>query len=271
MRVELTFLGVRGSTCAPGADFVRYGGHTSCVAVTPAGGDVPTLLLDAGTGIRSATAMLGGEAFRGSILVSHLHWDHVQGLPFFAAGDRPQARVSLSVPAQDGASGRDLLAQLMSPPGFPIEPEGLVGDWRFEALEAGTTTVEGFGVTAVDVEHKGGRTFGYVVEEAGRRVAYVPDHAPAVGMSDAFLEALRGVDVLVHDAQFLEGERPRARDYGHATVDDAVHLGETVGARTVVLFHHGPHRVDDALDTMADLVPTDLEVVTAYEGMTLVP
>ena len=103
---------------------------------------MPTLLLDAGTGIRSATAMLGGEAFRGSILVSHLHWDHVQGLPFFAAGDRPQARVSLSVPAQDGASGRDLLAQLMSPPGFPIEPEGLVGDWR-ETLPPLVDALEG--------------------------------------------------------------------------------------------------------------------------------
>jgi phosphoribosyl 1,2-cyclic phosphodiesterase len=267
--VRLTFLGVRGSTCAPGADFVRYGGHTSCVAVTPRDGDRPTLLLDAGTGIRGATAMLGGEAFRGTILVSHLHWDHVQGLPFFAAGDRPDAAVTMVVPAQGGASGRDLLAQLMSPPGFPIEPEGLIGDWRFESLEAGTTELEGFGVTAVDVEHKGGRTFGFVLEEDGRRVAYVPDHAPAVGVSDRLLQALDGVDVLVHDAQFLEWERPRARDYGHATVDDAVHLGEKVGARTVVLFHHGPHRVDDALDTMADVVPTHLEVVTAREGLVL--
>ncbi|PKW25454.1 MBL fold metallo-hydrolase [Phycicoccus duodecadis] len=267
--MELTFLGVRGSTCAPGPRFVRYGGHTACVAVTARGGDRPVLLLDAGTGIRSASAMLRGEAFRGTVLVSHLHWDHVQGLPFFAAGDREDARVTVQVPAQGGASGRDLLAQLMSPPGFPIEPEGLIGDWSFEAVEAGKSVVEGLGVTSVDVEHKGGRTFGYVLEEDGRRVAYVPDHAPAVGVSDELLAALQGVDVLVHDAQFLEWERPRARDYGHATVDDAVHLGERVGARRLVLFHHGPHREDDALDTMAQVVPTDLEVVTAREGMVL--
>ena len=267
--MRLTFLGVRGSTCAPGPDFVRYGGHTSCIAVTPRGGDKPILLLDAGTGIRSAPAMLHGDAFQGSILVSHLHWDHVQGLPFFPAGDRADAVVRMYVPAQDGRSGRDLLAQLMSPPGFPIEPEGLLGDWTFETLEPGPTTVEGFGVTAVEVEHKGGRTYGYVIEDDGYRVAYVPDHAPAVGVSDELLEALNDVDVLIHDAQFLEWERPRARDYGHATVDDAVHLGERVGARTVVLFHHGPHRTDDALDTMADVVPTDLEVVTAREGLVL--
>lgn len=267
--MELTFLGVRGSTCAPGADFVRYGGHTSCVAVTPSGGDRPTLILDAGTGIRSATGLLGRDAFRGSILATHMHWDHVQGLPFFAAGDRAGARVALHVPAQDGASGRDLVARLMSPPAFPIGPEGLLGDWTFVALEPGEMEVEGFRVVAVEVEHKGGRTYGYVVEEAGRRVGYVPDHAPAAGMTEDAVAALSGVDVLVHDAQFLESEGRRARDYGHATVDDAVHLGERVGAGTVVLFHHGPQRTDEALDTMADVVPTGLEVVTAFEGMTL--
>ena len=267
--MRLTFLGVRGSTCAPGADFVRYGGHTSCVAVTPAGATVPTVFLDAGSGLRAAQSMFNGGAFRGSILVSHLHWDHVQGLPFLPAVDRTDARVSLVIPSDGSASGRDLLARQMSPPSFPIEPEGLLGDWTFEGIDAGTSTREGFTVTAVDVEHKGGRTFGYVVAEAGRRVAYVPDHAPAVGVSEDLLAALDGVDVLVHDAQFLEWERPRARDFGHATVDDAVRLAERVGARRLVLFHHGPHRVDDDLDSMADVVETDLDVVTAAEGLVL--
>ena len=109
-------LGVRGSTPAPGADFVRYGGHTSCLAITAEGGDRPTLVLDAGTGLRSLTTQLGGAAFDGSIVLSHLHWDHMQGLPFFAAGDRDAARVDLYVPAQDGRSGRDLLAHSFSPP-----------------------------------------------------------------------------------------------------------------------------------------------------------
>ncbi|MDO8105854.1 MBL fold metallo-hydrolase [Isoptericola sp. b441] len=267
--MRLTFLGVRGSTCAPGAGFVRYGGHTSCVAVTAAGGTTPVLVLDAGTGLRSLTPMLGGAAFRGTIMVSHLHWDHVQGLPFFAAGDRPDAEVRLVLPAQDGRSGYELLAQLMSPPGFPITPDGLLGDWRLDVMEPGTEVIDGFGITAVDVEHKGGRTYGFVVEEAGRRVAYVPDHAPAVAVSDRLLAVLDGVEVLVHDAQFLEWERPRARDYGHATVDDAVHLAERVGAGKVVLFHHSPARGDDELDTMAAAVPTDLEVVTAHEGLEL--
>jgi phosphoribosyl 1,2-cyclic phosphodiesterase len=270
--VKVQLLGVRGSTPAPGADFVRYGGHTSCVAITAEGGERPTLVLDAGTGLRSLTALLDGAAFDGSIVLSHLHWDHMQGLPFFAAGDRDAARVDLYVPAQDDRSGRDLLAQSFAPPSFPITPEGLHGSWEFHALEPGTHKIQGMTVTAVEIEHKGGRTFGLRVEDEHGSLAYLPDHAPAAGMSDALHAMLDGVGVLLHDAQFLEGERPVAVDYGHATVQDAVQLGTSCGAHTVVLFHHSPARTDAGLDAIAswapDLAP-GLSVVVAREGMTL--
>jgi phosphoribosyl 1,2-cyclic phosphodiesterase len=270
MRVQL--LGVRGSTPAPGPDFVRYGGHTSCVAVTAEGGDRPTLVLDAGTGLRSLTALLDGRPFDGSIVLSHLHWDHMQGLPFFAAGDREGARVDVYVPAQDGRSGRNLLAHSFSPPSFPITPEGLHGTWGFHALEPGAQPVEGLALKAEEIEHKGGRTFGLRVDDELGSIAYLPDHAPAAGVSDAVHAMLDGVDVLVHDAQFLEGERPVAVDYGHATVQDAVKLAVSCGAHTVVLFHHSPARTDAALDEIAgwsrDLAP-ELTVVVAREGMAL--
>jgi len=264
--VRVDFLGVRGSVCAPGPDFVRYGGNTSCVAVRADGDAAPALLLDAGTGIRTVTAMLGGAPFRGTILVSHVHWDHVQGLPFFAAGDRAGASVRLVLPAQGGRSGRDLIAQTMSPPAFPITPEGLIGAWTFDAVQPGELEVEGFWVRAFEVAHKGGRTFGYTVRSGSVSVGYVPDHAPELGVSDDALAALAGVDVLVHDAQFLEHERPRAVDYGHATVDDAIRLAERVGAATVVLFHHGPHRTDDALDEIGRTFTASIPVLVAAEG-----
>ena len=99
--MRLWLLGVRGSTPAPGPDFVRYGGHTSCVAIAADGHDAPTLVLDAGTGLRTLTALLPGPAYRGAILLSHLHWDHVQGIPFFVAGDHYESVVDLYLPAQE--------------------------------------------------------------------------------------------------------------------------------------------------------------------------
>ena len=262
-------LGVRGSTAAPGPDFVRYGGHTSCVAVTHDGATVPTLVLDAGTGLRNVTERLGGRAYDGSILLSHLHWDHVQGLPFFAGGDRDDARVDVYLPAQDGADGRDLLAQTLSPPAFPITPEGLRGRWRFRAWDGAAREVEGFTVRAVEVVHKGGRTFAHRVERDGASLAYLPDHAPAAGTSPALMDLLRGVDLLVHDAQFLDGERPLAVDYGHATVEDAVALAVRCGAGALLLFHHSPPRTDEALDviaTRAARLAPGLPVSVAREG-----
>ena len=254
-------LGVRGSTPAPGPDVVRYGGHTSCVGVLADGADVPALVLDAGTGLRELTPLLGGASFRGSILVSHLHWDHVQGIPFFAAGDRPDARVHLYVPAQNSRTGRDLLAASMAPPNFPITPEGLQGEWTFSALESGYHTVEGFRVRATDVQHKGGRTFGYRVSDAGGSMAYIPDHVVSHGIDDAVRDLILDVDVLLHDAQFLDRERPTADNYGHSTVEDSVRLARECGVRHLVLFHHSPARRDEALDEIAGMYPADFVTV----------
>jgi len=264
--VQLVLLGVRGSTPAPGAGYVRYGGHTSCVAVQAAGATAPSLLMDAGTGIRELPGVLGSEPFRGSILLSHLHWDHVEGLPFCRAVDRDDARVDLYVPAQDEATPRDLLARMFSPPSFPIEPEGLLGTWRFLPAPEGATTVEGLEVTAVDINHKGGRTLGYRVASDTATFAYLPDHAPAQGVAPEVWELIDGVDVLLHDAQFTEAERRLADDYGHATVDETVALAAKAGVGLLVLFHHSPVRTDDQLDHILDMVESPVPVVLAREG-----
>ena len=252
--MRLLFCGVRGSTPAPGAEFARVGGHTSCVAV--AHDDQPwSLLLDAGTGIRRVTDHVEG-AFSGTLLLTHLHWDHVQGIPFFAAGDRDDARVRVLLPDQDGASAVDVLARAMSPPHFPIGPDGLRGDWRFDSLAPGAHEMEGFRVQAFDVPHKGGRTFGFRIDDANERggkgasVAYIPDHHPEPGSLPEIARACAGVDLLVHDAQFVEAERAVADAYGHATVDDAIDLAARAGARTLALFHHAPARRDEDVEAI---------------------
>jgi phosphoribosyl 1,2-cyclic phosphodiesterase len=271
MRVVLH--GVRGSTPAPGRSFLRVGGNTSCVAITPSGHDRPTLLLDAGTGLSSVTRDLSGSAFVGDLLLTHLHWDHVHGLPFFAAGDRDDARVRLLLPAQGDASpdrvgsAAELLAGSMSPPHFPIRPEGLRGDWSFEAIAPGTFTAGGCQVTAAEIPHKGGRTFGYRVEADGESLAYLPDHHPALTQHPG-LELAREVDVLCHGAMFHDSERATAHEYGHATLGETCRLATEARVGRVVLIHHAPTRTDDDVEAMAaELAGTGCPpTVVGHEG-----
>ena len=252
MRVHIC--GVRGSTPAPGPEFVRYGGNTSCVAVAR-DDEPPTLVLDAGTGLQRLTQVLDGRPFRGSILLGHLHWDHTHGLPFFRAGDNPDAHVDVHMPAQGDPV--EVLARVLSPPHFPIGPGDLRGDWQFHALEPGESAIEGFTVTAREIPHKGGRTFGYRVSDGRASIAYLSDHSPITlgpgpeGLGeyhDAALDLARDVDVLLHDAQYTAAELPERAAFGHSAVDYAVGLAERAGARRLLLFHHDPPRTDDAID-----------------------
>lgn len=252
MRVHLC--GVRGSTPSPGAEFARYGGHTSCVAIAHDGSTAPVLVLDAGTGLRRVSTLLEGDAFRGTLMLTHLHWDHVQGLPFFAAGDRPDAQVRMLLPVddEDATSAVDVLARGMSPPHFPITPAGLRGAWSFGAVKPGSHEVEGFEVTVADVPHKGGRTVGYRVDDGRVAVVYVPDHGPpdADELDHAVVELARGADVLLHDAQHTAEEWPGRFHFGHSSAEYAVAIGAAARVGEVVLFHHDPNRTDVELDRL---------------------
>ena len=273
--MHIHLCGVRGSTPAPGAQFIRYGGHTSCVAVAHDDGAAPGLILDAGTGLRKATALLRGGPFTGTIILTHLHWDHVHGLPFFAAGDRVDARVTLLLPEQDGADAEDLLARGMSPPHFPITPSGLRGEWSFGALAPGVFKAEGFTIEAREVPHKGGRTFGYRVSDGHSVIAYIPDHCPtALGPGpegwgeyhSAAVGLAAGADLLIHDSYLLPDEVAAEAPFGHAAADYAVGLAQRARARRVMLSHHKPDRTDDALDMLADRFSANPRVTVAAEG-----
>ncbi len=275
MRVR--FCGVRGSTPAPGIDFVRYGGHTSCLAVSHDGAQEPTLLLDAGAGLRTVTGLLGGAPFCGTILLTHLHWDHTLGLPFFAAADRPDARTTVLLPEQQtGKDAASMLAGMMCPPYFPIEPSALRGRWTFAAIAPGEHEIAGFTVLAREIPHKGGRTFGYRVSDARSTLAYMPDHCPtSLGPGEdgfgeyhaAALELARDADLLVHDAQLFPEELAAEGHFGHAVADYPVELGKRAGARAVALFHHRYTRTDEQLDALARrLRGSSPDVSVAAEG-----
>jgi ribonuclease BN (tRNA processing enzyme) len=280
--LRIHFCGVRGSTPAPGIDFVRYGGHTSCLALAKDGKPAPSLILDAGVGLQSASSLFAGGPFTGTILLSHLHWDHTLGLPFFAAGDRADARAALLLPEQDrGQTAESLLAAIMSPPYFPIGPTELQGNWTFSAIAPGERSVEGFDVLAREIPHKGGRTFGYRVSDGRSTLAYLPDHCPTeLGSGEdgfgeyhaAAIELAQDADVLVHDAQLFPQELAAEARFGHAVADYAVELGRRAGASSVVLFHHRPDRTDEALDALAQRFRGAFpDVIVAKEGAVLNP
>jgi phosphoribosyl 1,2-cyclic phosphodiesterase len=278
--VRVHLLGVRGSVPTPGPLFARYGGNTSSVAVA-LDGAAPSLVLDAGTGLRSLPALLDGRPFDGTLLLTHLHWDHVEGLPFCSAVDEDGARCDLRLPAQpDGVDAKSTLARMMSPPNFPIGPEGLRGRWTFSSLDPGEHRVEGFTVAATEIAHKGGRTFGYRVSDGRSALAYLPDHCPTRygpgpdgwgRVPESVLDLVRGVDVLVHDAQLVASELPGGAAYGHAAAEYAVSLGSLAAVGTVVLFHHSPVRTDAGLDALANRYCHHVapRVVAAVEGQVL--
>jgi phosphoribosyl 1,2-cyclic phosphodiesterase len=274
--MRVTFCGVRGSTCAPGAEFVRYGGHTSCVALSH-DGRIPALVLDAGTGLRNLTKHLDGNPFRGTILLGHLHWDHTHGIPFFAAGNQPESEVTVVMPAQ--GDPEQVLERAFSPPHFPVTPAQLQGRWRVRSHEPGPSEVEGFSVLAAEIPHKGGRTFGYRVTDGGGTLAYLSDHSPvAAGAGpdglgayhDSALALAGNVDLLIHDAQHTAAEFAGRAFLGHSAIEYAVGLAEAAGARTLALFHHDPCRTDDEIDALVVAhAGGTVEVIGAAEGLTI--
>ncbi|TML36938.1 MAG: hypothetical protein E6G27_18320 [Actinobacteria bacterium] len=259
---------------APEPRFARYGGNTSCVALAH-DGEPPSLVLDAGTGLRVLSTMLGSEPFVGSILLGHVHLDHILGLPFFPAAERPGGSVQVYVPSQGDPV--EVLGRVLSPPTFPLRPDELRGDWRFHSLEPGHHRVAGFDVLALEVPHLAGRMFGYRISDPTATITYVSDHSPILvgegpdGLGARHTNALalaRDTDMLIHDAQHVADEFPAKAFLGHSCVEYALDLGRLAGARKVMLFHHDPGRGDDELDAIVATARADspIPVVAAVEG-----
>jgi phosphoribosyl 1,2-cyclic phosphodiesterase len=276
--VRLLICGTRGSTPSPGPAFIRYGGQTSCIAVAR-GDDDPHLVLDGGTGLRRLTKFLDGRTFNGTILIGHLHWDHTHGLPFFRAGDKPDARVKVMIPSQGDAA--EVMARAVSPPHFPVRLEELQGAWSVENLEPGTLDVEGFQVTALDIPHKLSRTYGFRISDGSSSIAYMSDHWPTSigpgtdGFGDYHENALalaNGVDVLIHDAQYDDSEYGEHVGWGHSAIGDTFRFAALAGVGHLVPFHHDPSHDDRTLDAIYardEVAEQPFGVTPAREGAML--
>jgi phosphoribosyl 1,2-cyclic phosphodiesterase len=274
--LNVTFYGVRGSTPCPGPSNARYGGNTACVTVERHGEN--PIVLDLGTGLRQYGETLPHDgSFTGTALVTHLHWDHVQGLPFFVPILRDGAHIDVYGPGpEDGRTLAEAFAGFMRPPYFPVTVDQLPGEIRFHDLDADQVQVGTATVTARPVPHVGS-TNGYRIDWADRSVAYLSDHQqPAGGLrsfSDDVLTLCASADLLIHDAQYTAEEFAGKCDWGHCTVEYAVNVARESSARMLALFHHDPVHDDDFIDCLLDtarrLAGPDLEVVAAYEGLTI--
>jgi phosphoribosyl 1,2-cyclic phosphodiesterase len=297
--MQITFWGVRGSYPVPGASTVRYGGQTSCVETRTAGGD--TLIVDAGTGMRA----LGNKLSRESptpqhhhVLLSHVHWDHIQGLPFFSPVYVPGTKISVYALLTAADELHQVIGGITRHEFFPMPLEAVPAVFEFHQVEPGIEfDINGFRVAPIALNHPFG-SVGYRIDGDGASWAYVSDTAPftdvlhkqhflsgpeplsdddklALGaMRDALVRRLVGVDTVVYDTHFLPDEYAKFPHYGHSTPDQALEICLEAQVRTLVLYHHAPTHGDDQMDRIAAEYRSQgakrgINVVTSSEGMTL--
>lgn len=276
MRVRLW--GVRGSIPTPGPSTNRYGGNTTCASIEFDENRV--LVLDAGTGIR----LLGDELAKSdaeiSVALTHYHWDHIQGFPFFTPLFQPE-RVIYFAPHARSKALFEVLIDQMDGARFPVSRDRLPSAITFMPQREFKARLRDVAeVTRLRVNHPG-ETDGIRIRSNGHTVVFIPDNEldppyEPIAHFDEIVEFCRHADVLIHDAQYLEEDMPEKRGYGHSTAEQACELASEAEVEHLVLFHHDPSRTDDQLDVvqaMARALLSSMRKSTtctvAYEGLNL--
>lgn len=287
MSLTLRFWGTRGSIPTPGGATVRYGGNTPCVEVRTASGAL--VILDAGTGIRPLGKCLveqaQGARITGDIFLSHAHWDHIQGLPFFAPIFRPGNHFRIWSAASDAEHVARAVREQMSATVFPVTFDKLGATVEFRALAGGHADAD-YAVDVYSVRHPGG-ALAYRMRTGNARRAglvYISDNE--LGDAGAYdspadwrarlVAFARGAAILVHDAMYTREEYEQHRGWGHSHYHDVVQLALDAGVGRLVLYHHNPERSDAEIDervaecrALVARRGVSLEVLAAAEGLTL--
>jgi phosphoribosyl 1,2-cyclic phosphodiesterase len=297
--MRIVFWGVRGSYPVPGPDTVRYGGHTSCVEVRDGNA---VLILDAGTGLRALGHRLAAEQGDGPchyhLVLSHVHWDHIQGLPFFEPAYLEGTRISIYAMRAAADELQHVIGGITRHEFFPVNLAAVPAQFEFHEVAPGVELRAGaFSLLPFALNHPFGAV-GYRVSAAGASCAYVSDTAPftdllhkqhflagpesptaedraqLADMEAALRRSLRGVHTVVYDTHFLPEEYARFPHYGHSTPEHAIDLCSGAGVRRLALFHHAPNHTDAIMDEVARTYAergrnVGVEVVTAREGLTL--
>jgi CheY-like chemotaxis protein/phosphoribosyl 1,2-cyclic phosphodiesterase len=287
--LRIRFWGTRGSIPKPGPTTVRYGGNTSCVEVRAEG---TLIVLDCGTGAHDLGQQIvkaNPGPMRGRLLITHTHWDHIQGFPFFAPLFVRGSEWDVYAPRQLGRTLEEILAGQMHPTYFPVALGGLGATIRYHELTEGVFDLDEVRVTTRYLNHPA-PALGYRLEANGVAVVYATDHEPhsphhpeargdaaRVHREDArHIEFLAGADLVIHDATYTLEEYPTRRSWGHTPAEWAVDFAVAARVRRLALFHHDPLRSDRAVDDLVALCRRRLpshdgpEVFAAAEGQYLV-
>ena len=263
MRVH--FWGTRGSLAKPGPSTVRYGGNTSCTEVRADDGTL--IVLDCGTGAHALgqSIVSGGPVGAGRLLISHTHWDHIQGLPFFTPLYLAGYEWDVYGPGGLGSHIETTLAGQQEYTYFPIRLNDLSATARFHDVTEGDFTVGGVEVTASYLNHTA-VTLGYRLRAGAAEIVYATDHEPhwsdpADAWGDSVrvhsedqrhIDFLAGADLVIHDAQYLLSDFPAKAGWGHSPAERAVDYCMAAGVKRLALFHHDPLRDDDQMDWLVD-------------------
>jgi phosphoribosyl 1,2-cyclic phosphodiesterase len=304
--MKVRFWGVRGSIPVPGPHTNRYGGNTSCVEVRPRGAS--PIVIDAGTGIRRFGKALMQEDFGGGhgvahLLISHTHWDHIQGLPFFAPLYQGGNELHVFARQRDDTHLRAVFESQTEDPYFPVPLASLKADIRFHELVEGQHFEIGKAKIACTRLNHPWIAIAYRIEADGASMVYASDTAPFTdillehefiakppvpgeplnpvhiaklrAMREGLVKLSEGADLLIYDTQFTKDEYRMRPHWGHSTPDDAVEIAREAKVKTLALYHHAPARTDEQQDAIlnayrAHLVGESFDIIAAREGMELV-
>jgi phosphoribosyl 1,2-cyclic phosphodiesterase len=271
--MRVTFWGVRGSIPAPGPSTVGYGGNTTCIEVE-CGNE--RIIFDAGTGIRGlGQKIMQSLPMRAHLFFTHTHWDHIQGLPFFAPGYVPGGSLDLYCYRREAIGIEDILSFQMSHPYFPVTLKEFNTDLRFHDIDGVSAIQVGDAMVTPVVLHHPDGVVGYRVDHDGASVVFATDTEHVWDIDPNLRELAQGADLMIHDAQFYREEYegragPSREGWGHSTVDAAVAQAQASSVENLILFHHDPDRDDEAVRDL-ELYAQSLHpgASAAREGVTI--
>lgn len=270
MALSVKFWGVRGSIACPSANHIKYGGNTSCIEVNANG---HRLILDAGTGIRGlGQTYMKDDVSHIHILLTHTHWDHINGFPFFVPAYDPRRSVHIMAGHLRGTEGiQNVLAAQMDNPMFPVPLSAMQAKMRFEDFEAGMSfDIDDIHIKTAALNHPNGAT-GYRIEHGGHSICYVTDTEHVPGKLDQnILKLIEGTDLVIYDSTYTEEEFPAKVGWGHSTWNEGVRLCREAGAKSMAIFHHDPEHEDLFMDALGEQAKAEWDgTFVAREGMVL--